>query len=132
SLCVLVRPESVPHCVQVITLVVDYVRLFHDDVLPGHVFPRYDHRAFRPAGWVEAGRAKLERMRPIAERHGLTLLQLACHWNLEHGPVACVAPTLIQEAGPGAKPVGAKRAEVAAVGPRGVLWPGDCPRSHAP
>ena len=41
-----------------------------------------------PAGWVEAGRAKLEAMRPIAERHGLTMLQLACHWNLAHGPVA--------------------------------------------
>ena len=39
-------------------------------------------------------------MRPIAERHGLTLLQLACQWNLAHAPVACVAPTLIQEAGP--------------------------------
>ena len=38
-------------------------------------------------------------MRPIAERHGLTLLQLACHWNLAHGPVRVVAPTLIQEPG---------------------------------
>ena len=27
-------------------------------------------------------------MRPIAERHGLTLLQLACQWNLAHAPVA--------------------------------------------
>ena len=27
-------------------------------------------------------------MRPIAERHGLTLLQLACQWNLAHPPVA--------------------------------------------
>ena len=40
-------------------------------------------------------------MRPIAERHGLTLLQLACQWNLAHEPVACVAPTLLQEAGRG-------------------------------
>ena len=38
-------------------------------------------------------------MRPIAERHGLTLLQLACQWNLAHPPVRCVVPTLIQEAG---------------------------------
>jgi aryl-alcohol dehydrogenase-like predicted oxidoreductase len=101
--------------VQVITRVVDYGGLFHDDVLPGHVFPRHDHRGFRPQGWVEAGRAKLERMRPIAERHGLTMLQLACHWNLQHRPVACVAPTLIQESGPDAKPIEAKRAELAAV-----------------
>ena len=27
-------------------------------------------------------------MRPLAERHGLTPMQLACHWNLAHGPVA--------------------------------------------
>src|SRR6478752_4237060 len=50
---------------------VDYAGLFHDDVLPGHDFPRFDHRSFRPAGWVEAGYEKFERLRPIAERHGL-------------------------------------------------------------
>ena len=54
-------------------------------------------------------------MRPIAERHGLTPLQLACQWNLAHAPVACVAPTLIQEAGAGARPVEDKRAELAAL-----------------
>src|SRR4051794_35571265 len=43
-----------------------------------------------PAGWVERGRDKLDRMRPIAERHGLTMLQLACQWNLAHPAVRCV------------------------------------------
>jgi aryl-alcohol dehydrogenase-like predicted oxidoreductase len=103
------------HDVELITRVVDYGGLFHDDVLPGHAFPQYDHRGFRPAGWVEAGREKLERMRPVAERHGLTMLQLACAWNLAHAPVGCVAPTLIQEPGAGAKPIEAKRAELAAL-----------------
>ena len=56
-------------------------------------------------------------MRPIAERHGLTMLQLACAWNLAHEPVACVAPTLIQEPGPDARPIEDKRAELAAVPP---------------
>src|SRR5215207_3754976 len=101
--------------VRVITRVVDYGGLFHDDVLPGHEFPRGDHRGFRPEGWVEAGREKLDRMRPVAERHGLSLLQLACQWNLAHAPVACVAPTLIQEAGATAKPIEAKREELAAL-----------------
>src|SRR4051794_1562229 len=109
----LVLPAAERHGVKVITRVVDYGGLFHDDVLPGHAFPRGDHRGFRPAGWIEAGRERLERMRPIAERHGLTPLQLACQWNLAHGPVVCVAPTLIEEPG-GAKPVEAKRAELAA------------------
>jgi hypothetical protein len=42
------------------------------------------------------------------------MLQLACAWNLAQPPVACVAPTLIQEAG-GGKPIERKRDELAAV-----------------
>src|SRR3954470_16605458 len=113
----LVLPAAARHDVSVITRVVDYGGLFHDDVLEGHDFPRYDHRGFRPSGWVERGRAKLERMRPIAERHGLTLLQLACAYNLAQDPVKVVAPTLIQEPG-SAKRIEDKRAELAAVGVR--------------
>ena len=103
------------HGVSLITRVVDYGGLFHDDVLEGHEFAPHDHRGFRPAGWVEAGRAKLERMRPVAERHGLTPLQLACQWNLAHAPVRCVVPTLIQESGAAAKPIEAKREELASL-----------------
>jgi aryl-alcohol dehydrogenase-like predicted oxidoreductase len=102
--------------VQLITRVVDYGGLFHDDVLPGHAFAEYDHRKFRPDGWVQAGREKLERMRPIAERHGLSMLQLACAWNLAQPAVRCVAPTLIQESGAQARTIEDKRAELAAVG----------------
>src|SRR5215213_6661483 len=100
--------------VKVVTRVVDYGGLLHDDVLPGHEFPRGDHRGFRPDGWVEAGRAKLDRLRPFAERHSLTLLQLACAWNLAHPAVECVAPTLIEEAA-GDKPIERKREELAGV-----------------
>jgi aryl-alcohol dehydrogenase-like predicted oxidoreductase len=102
--------------VKLITRVVDYGGLFHDDVLPGHAFAEYDHRKFRPDGWVQAGREKLERMRPIAERHGLSMLQLACAWNLAQPAVRCVAPTLIQESGAQARTIEDKRAELAAVG----------------
>ena len=42
-------------------------------------------RLFRPDGWIEAGRVKLDRMRAIGERHGLTPLQLSCAWDLAHG-----------------------------------------------
>jgi aryl-alcohol dehydrogenase-like predicted oxidoreductase len=101
--------------VSVITRVVDYGGLFHGDVHPGHSFAEYDHRKFRPDGWVELGNEKLEQMRPYAERHGLTLLQLACQWNLAHPAVRCVAPTLIQESGAGARPIEDKRAELAAL-----------------
>jgi aryl-alcohol dehydrogenase-like predicted oxidoreductase len=111
----LVLPAAERHDVNLITRVVDYGGLFHDDVLPGHEFPRFDHRSFRPAGWVEAGREKLDRLRPIAARRGLTMLQLACEWNLAHPQVHTVVPTLIQESGADAKPIEAKREEVAAI-----------------
>jgi aryl-alcohol dehydrogenase-like predicted oxidoreductase len=111
----LALPAAAAHGVRVITRVVDYGGLFADDLFdPATLGPR-DHRAFRPAGWIEAGRARIERMRPIAQRHGLTPLQLACQWNLAHEPVACVVPTLVQEAGPDARPVEDKRAELAAL-----------------
>ena len=101
--------------IDVITRVVDYGGLFFDDLRPGQEMHPHDHRKFRPAGWIESGRDRLDAMRPIAERAGLSLLGLACQWNLAHEPVACVVPTLIQEAGDGARPVEDKRAELAAV-----------------
>jgi aryl-alcohol dehydrogenase-like predicted oxidoreductase len=118
----LVLDAAIAHDVSLITRVVDYGGLFHDDVLPGHAFAEYDHRKFRPDGWVAAGREKLELMRPFAERHGLTMLQLACAWNLAQPAVRCVAPTLIQERGAtqpsglcASRPIEDKRAELAAL-----------------
>jgi aryl-alcohol dehydrogenase-like predicted oxidoreductase len=117
----LVLDAAARHEVRLITRVVDYGGLFFDDVLAGHEFSSGDHRRFRPDGWIETGRQKLDGLRPMAARHGLTLLQLACSWNLAHAPVRCVAPTLIQEAGPGAKPIERKRAELAGVPPDSPL-----------
>jgi aryl-alcohol dehydrogenase-like predicted oxidoreductase len=119
----LVLPAARRYGVDLITRVVDYGGLFWDDVRPGHAFAQHDHRAFRPDGWVRAGRERLERMRPIAERHGLTTLQLACQWNLAHDRVRCAVPTLIEE--PDAeKPIEAKRVELAAV-PRELVLTDD-------
>ncbi len=103
------------HDVDLITRVVDYGGLFHDDVRPGHQFGTSDHRSFRPPGWVEAGVAKLDAFRAIAERHGLTLLQFASAWNLHQTRVKCVVPTLIQETGEDTKPIERKVDELAAV-----------------
>jgi aryl-alcohol dehydrogenase-like predicted oxidoreductase len=111
----LVLDAAAARGVSVITRVVDYGGLLHDDVLPGQELAERDHRKFRPDGWIEAGRGRLERMRPLAERHGLTMLQLACAWNLAHEAVRCVAPTLIQEIGDLARPIEDKRTELAAV-----------------
>ncbi len=107
---------------KILTRVVDYGGLFHDDVKPGHEFGARDHRTFRPAGWVDAGAGKIEQMRGIADAHGLTMLQLACVWNLQHISVECVVPTLIQEAGTSAKHIEAKVDELASV-PEATLTP---------
>jgi aryl-alcohol dehydrogenase-like predicted oxidoreductase len=114
-------PAAAANDVSLIARVVDYGGLFHDDVLPGHAFAEYDHRKFRPQGWVEQGHERLDRLRPYAERHDLTMLQLACAWDLAHEPVRCVAPTLIQERGADARTVEQKRAELAAVATRSPL-----------
>ncbi|MFA9269814.1 MAG: aldo/keto reductase [Baekduiaceae bacterium] len=101
--------------INVMARVVDYGGLFWGDMQPGHEFLSRDHRAFRPAGWVEQGLEKVARMAPIAERHGLTPLQLACQWNLAHAPVRNVVPTLLQEGGANVKSVEEQRAELAAL-----------------
>ena len=101
--------------VGVITRVVDYGGLFWDDLLPEAELPPGDHRAFRPHGWIEAGRGKLDRIRATADANQLTPLQLACQWNLAHPAVRTAVPTLIQEAGPQARPIEEKRDELAAL-----------------
>ena len=121
----LVLPAAVKHEVNLLTRVVDYGGIFHDDVKPGHKFGQHDHRAFRPAGWVEAAEGKLKDLRAIAERHNLTMLQLACAWNLSQPPVQCVVPTLIQESGPEAKSIETKADELASL-PEVVLTRDEC------
>lgn len=110
-----VLPAAQKHGVDILARVVDYGGLFHDDVKPGHKFRDGDHRSFRPAGWVEHGYEKIEKIRPIAEKHGLTMLQLACQWNLAQAPVKSVVPTLIQEAHEEAKAISTKLDELAAL-----------------
>jgi aryl-alcohol dehydrogenase-like predicted oxidoreductase len=111
----LVLDAAAEHGINVITRVVDYGGLFWGDVDRDHEFPRSDHRGFRPDGWVASGLDRIARIDPIAARHELTRMQLACQWNLAHEAVACVVPTLIQEEGAGARPIEDKRTELAAL-----------------
>jgi aryl-alcohol dehydrogenase-like predicted oxidoreductase len=116
----LALPAAAAHDVKVITRVADYGGIFHDDLRPGLPMAEFDHRKFRPDGWVQRGVERLDALRPIAERHGLTMLQLAAQWNLAHPAVASVVPTLIQESWDGAKLVEDQRAELATT-PAGVV-----------
>jgi aryl-alcohol dehydrogenase-like predicted oxidoreductase len=110
----LALPAAVAARVNVITRVVDYGGLLWGGLESADGLGQRDHRSFRPPGWIERGRERIEQLRPIAERHGLTPLQLACQWNLAHDAVACTVPTLIQERGPDARAIEDQRAELAA------------------
>ncbi|MBA4146705.1 MAG: aldo/keto reductase [Verrucomicrobia bacterium] len=99
--------------VKLITRVVDYGGIFHDDVKPGHEFGAQDHRSFRPDGWVETGYEKLNQLREMAEKYNVTMLQLACLWNLTQRAVESVVPTIIQEIGAKAKSIESKVDELA-------------------
>lgn len=101
--------------IRLITRVVDYGGIFHGDVRPGHPFPSHDHRVYRPAGWVEAGCDKLDRIRTVADKYDLTPIQLASIWNLNQKMVRSVVPTLIQEPGDDAKPIEQKLEELASI-----------------
>ena len=106
-------PACVAHGVEVLTRVVDYGGVFHGDLTESHVFKPGDHRTFRPDGWVGQALAKVERMRPLAQQHGLNLLEFAAIWNLSHPGVASVVPTFMQEAGETARPIEDKIREFA-------------------
>jgi len=92
-------PSAKAHDIKVMTRVLDHGGIFYDDLKPGHRFRDGDHRSYRPTGWVEHGCEFLEKIRPMAEKHGLSLIQYAAAWNLSHPAVECVIPTFIQEAG---------------------------------
>ncbi|MBI5368573.1 MAG: chlorite dismutase family protein [Planctomycetes bacterium] len=111
----LALPAARKHGVKVIARVVDHGGLFHDGIRSGHKFDRTDHRSFRPAGWVEEGLEKISGMRPIAERHGLSLLQLSASWCLAQEPVVSVIPTLMQELDGAGKPIDAQLEDLAAL-----------------
>ena len=66
----LVLDAAATHSIRLITRVVDYGGLFWGDVRPGHELAPHDHRSFRPAGWIEAGAAKIEQLEPIRRAHG--------------------------------------------------------------
>ncbi len=121
----LVLDAAAQRSIRLITRVADYGGLFWGDVRPGHELAPHDHRGFRPEGWIEAGVSKIERLQPILDRTGLTLMQLACAWNLAQPAVECVAPTLIQEVGAAARPIEEKRAELASLPADPALSPAD-------
>ena len=101
----LTLPACEKHEVKVLTRVVDFGGLFFGDMKEDHLFKPGDHRAYRPDGWVAHGLEKIARMKPVADRYGLSMIQFAAIWNLSQRPVESVVPTFIQEAAEDARPI---------------------------
>lgn len=56
-----------------------------------------DHRKFRDEAWRIHGPKKADKLRPIAERHGMTLHQFACKWLLQQPAVTSITATLVSD-----------------------------------
>jgi aryl-alcohol dehydrogenase-like predicted oxidoreductase len=54
-----------------------------------------DHRSVRRGEWVKSALDKVEQLRPIADRNGLTITELAIKFILSKNPVSSVFPTVI-------------------------------------
>ena len=102
--------------VSVLARVVDYGGLFHDDVSAGARVPRRRPPLVPPRGLGRGGpradRARCARSRALT---GSRCCSSRASGISPTTPVACVAPTLIQESGEGARPIEDKRAELAAL-----------------
>jgi aryl-alcohol dehydrogenase-like predicted oxidoreductase len=54
-----------------------------------------DHRSVRRGEWIKSALDKVEQLRPIAERNGLNITELAIKFILSKNPVSSVFPTVI-------------------------------------
>lgn len=58
-----------------------------------------DHRKFRDMPWRIYGPQKVEKIRPIFEKHDMTVHQFACKWLLQSSPaLTSITATLLDEA----------------------------------
>ena len=56
-----------------------------------------DHRSVRKGEWIKSSLEKVERLRPIANRNGLSITELAIKFILSKNGVSSVFPTVISE-----------------------------------
>ena len=56
-----------------------------------------DHRSVRKGEWIKSSLKKVESLRPIAERNGLSITELAIKFILSKNGISSVFPTVISE-----------------------------------
>jgi aryl-alcohol dehydrogenase-like predicted oxidoreductase len=54
-----------------------------------------DHRSVRKGEWIKASLNKVEQLRPIAERNGLNIIELAIKFILSKEGISSVLPTVV-------------------------------------
>ena len=69
-----------------------------DIIKPDMQLAENDHRKFRDANWKTFGPQKVEKIRHVAVRHGMTIHQLACKWLVQANPtLSAITATLLNE-----------------------------------
>ncbi len=75
----------------------DNSRILMDKVKLTDDFGSSDHRKFRDEAWRVFGLKKVELIRPLAEKHGMTMHQLACKWLLQQTAMTTITGTFLDE-----------------------------------
>ncbi|HVR39453.1 MAG TPA: aldo/keto reductase [Thermoanaerobaculia bacterium] len=61
-------------------------------------FDADDHRSHRPRAWLVEGLQKVERLKPLCEKRGVTIGQLALLWLYAHPTIVSALPNIYDEA----------------------------------
>ena len=72
--------------------------LLEDKYTLDTTFPKGDHRSHRPREWLVDGLQKVERLRFLCSEHGMTMAQASLKFILAQPAIACVLPTVTNEA----------------------------------
>jgi aryl-alcohol dehydrogenase-like predicted oxidoreductase len=79
------------------------VRVTHSSgMLEGHYtidtkFDESDHRSHRPRAWLVEGLQKVDRLKPLCEKRGVTIGQLALLWLYAHPTIVSALPNIYGE-----------------------------------
>jgi len=82
----------------ILARVQDNSGVLKDVIKADTVLAANDHRKFRDENWKTYGPQKVEKIRPIARRHDMTIHQLACKWLIQANPtLSAITATLLNE-----------------------------------
>jgi len=75
----------------------DNSSVLKDVIRADTVIGRDDHRKFRDQNWKIYGAKKVELIRKFADKHGMTIHELACKWLLQQRGLTSITGTFLNE-----------------------------------